>query len=157
MKTYKCDICEKIFKQKSHFDNHKKRKIPCIKTVSSIVSQSISKKEQENTNNVKSVSLEISLTPQKPIACKYCSKQFTFRNNLYRHMQTCKIKTQINQDKESIYNKLVAEMEELKKSNAEIKTINKRLMRKINKLERNAQISINNKINTNVNNGHTII
>jgi hypothetical protein len=29
MPTYKCSRCHKVFKQKCHYDNHKKRKIPC--------------------------------------------------------------------------------------------------------------------------------
>jgi len=43
MPNHICEICEKMFKQKSHLDSHKKRKIPCKKDpLTSIVQKAVS-------------------------------------------------------------------------------------------------------------------
>lgn len=59
MVEYLCEDCEKVFTQKSHYDSHKKRKIPC-KTDSKI-DKLIEKKVREvlakshNTISVQSI------------------------------------------------------------------------------------------------------
>lgn len=55
MKFYKCDICEKIFKQKSHYNDHLNRKYPC-KSKKDKTENNIEKNDQEiikNLNNLK--------------------------------------------------------------------------------------------------------
>ena len=45
-KNYSCQDCKAVFTQKSHYDSHKKRKIPCIlkdKPLSEIISEAVSK------------------------------------------------------------------------------------------------------------------
>ena len=37
MPEYVCDICSKVFKQKSQYVNHKNRKTPCVKQTPSVV------------------------------------------------------------------------------------------------------------------------
>jgi DNA adenine methylase len=45
MVTYTCDVCNKTFKQKGHYDSHKARKRPCTKNDS--IEQLVEKKVQE--------------------------------------------------------------------------------------------------------------
>lgn len=44
-----CDVCNKVFKQKGHYDSHKARKRPCQKndTIEKLVEQLVNKKVQE--------------------------------------------------------------------------------------------------------------
>jgi len=45
-----CDVCEKVFKQKGHYDSHKARKRPCVK--SDTIEKLVEKKVQEALANV---------------------------------------------------------------------------------------------------------
>ena len=62
MPFYQCDMCDKIFKQKSNFDHHVfKRKKPCLKKKeeSSIKSQKNTEKNsievKRNKNNIRHI------------------------------------------------------------------------------------------------------
>ena len=53
-KTYTCEDCNDVFDQKSHYENHKQRKIPCIlkdkplkEVISEVVSREVKKKLKE--------------------------------------------------------------------------------------------------------------
>ena len=96
MPIYQCDMCDKVFKQKSNFDHHVfKRKKPCLKKKEG--SSIKSKKNTSNKNNIK---------------CNYCNKIFSRSDSLRRHLDNyCKEKKFIENQKEDIYQKLLKQME----------------------------------------------
>ena len=152
MKLYTCERCCKIFKQKSHYDAHKNRKFQCLQKDSNIAPIAPIQNEhyvQTNTQN----ELQPSSQLEKNITCNYCNANFRYKKNLTRHLDNrCKIKKQINAEKESIYNRLLSELHAIKKSNSEILKENKRLHQKIQKIE-TYQYVTNNKT---INNGNII-
>ena len=85
---YKCDICEKEFKQKSHYIDHLNRIRPCIKLT-------------ENPS-------KLHVFPQKSmIKCSYCYKTYSRPDVLKNHLLICKVKKQEIEEKENILNKLL--------------------------------------------------
>ena len=115
MVEYKCERCGKIFKQKSHYDNHLNRKNPCTKM------QHPAAAEQQPAANK-----EIVIINNKQ--CLYCKKIFTRVSSLNVHLENrCKVKKQQDNQKEELLNKLVDEMTEMKeiikKNSDEIKKL----------------------------------
>jgi hypothetical protein len=103
---YRCTRCGKDFEQKSHYDNHRNRKKPCI----------------EFTQN-NSISPKIhSILPQKSsqtlkseFVCNYCRKEFSRKDNLHRHIDGyCKVKRNNDEKMEDLMSKMVKMENELK-------------------------------------------
>jgi DNA adenine methylase len=62
MVTYTCDVCEKVFTQKGHYNSHKARKRPCKKndTIEKLVEKKVQEALAQATAN-------IVVTPQAPL------------------------------------------------------------------------------------------
>lgn len=145
MVLYKCSVCLKEYTRKSNYESHKNRKKPCLKLT-------------VNDCNKNEKNCQIKLSSTKSNVCKYCNKTFTKNHNLLAHMRdSCKIKKQCDAEKENIYNKLLVEMEELKRMNREIEEKNNKIIKENKKLYRRIIcLEKNNKnisVTTNINNG----
>jgi len=104
---YKCNICEKEFKQKCHYTNHLNRIRPCVK---------LTKKIQEITPNYTNLTPKLQqITPKADNRCNYCLKTYCRSNVLKKHLLICKVKKQEIEEKEEILNKLLSTIEELNK------------------------------------------
>ena len=68
---YICEKCDMEFNQKSNYERHINKKIPCV--------------EEEKT-----------LYDIQNRTCIYCQKLFTYKKNLTRHIATCKFKNKNN-------------------------------------------------------------
>jgi hypothetical protein len=77
MPEYKCSLCDYKSCYKNHLINHIKRKKKC----------------GEGEPNITEIELNFD--------CEYCKKEFGIKNNLTRHLKTCKIKKQ-NLEKELV-------------------------------------------------------
>jgi len=88
---YKCNLCNKEFKQKSHYDVHKNKKYSCI--VINDVNNNISKYNLNESQMNHSESLIdhneslINNSKNSILCCNYCSKSFTIKTNLTRHLK----------------------------------------------------------------------
>lgn len=143
MVVYKCDRCNKEFDPKCNFRSHKNRKFPCQNiTINGAIEPTV--KDQQHAI----IDAVDGSHQQKEYKCTYCNKSFAFKNSLKRHVQNrCNIKQQIEKDKEVIFEKLMAEMNEIKKEN-------KRLRSALQKT--NAKCKSININNTNTTNNGTI-
>jgi uncharacterized Zn-finger protein len=113
MKIYICNLCDKEFNHKAHYVRHINRTYPCVRT---IVSSSILQKIKETSaKNCQNSDLPL---PKTVIVfdCDYCTKSFTRKDSLKRHLTNrCKIYQNQEIKKKEIFDKLVKELEETKK------------------------------------------
>ena len=131
MQKYKCKKCDKIFKQKCHYTNHKNRKTECHKD-----------KFKENDNSVE---------------CSYCNILFSSHSNMVRHIKnSCKILKKEEINKKVIYDKLL----KLEEENKELKKNMKKLLKQVkskNKIVNNTTNNINNTNNIDIHDNNLTI
>lgn len=115
---YICDKCKKEFKKKDHYDNHMKRKIPCVPDLTCpdcgvtfsrlftlnrhLKNSKKCNKSNDDEDEELSESLESSETSteqeekileNKKWVCHVCKKWFDRKYNYERHMKSCISKT----------------------------------------------------------------
>lgn len=110
MVLYKCDKCGKLFNKKSNFESHKNRKKPCFNEPKNIVKncekivENCEAKVRESANKLKN-----NWQSCKSNICSYCGKEFRQHYNLLVHLRkNCKIKKQLDSEKENIYIYVIA-------------------------------------------------
>lgn len=97
-----CYNCGKQFKTQAHLNQHKNRKTPCL----------IRDVKPEDINN--------------PNRCIYCNKIFSKKENLTKHLKTCKVKNgglQLLHDKVKHEEQIRIRQEELEIENKDIKAM----------------------------------
>lgn len=106
MTKYICDRCNKIFDQKSHYNDHLNRKKPCI-AITPGAEPKLTNIIQKNGNNIISDVLK----------CSFCNKVFTRKDNLTRHMNDrCQIKKLTEASMEKVAEKVLEKLKEENKS-----------------------------------------
>ena len=160
MVSYKCNICDKEFKQKGHYTYHINRKNKCIEI--NTISPGLHKKSAVCTKNVQI----------KEFKCGYCNKDFCRKYTLNRHVEICDKKTitdvieKDNQLKEELFKTLLKKMEILEEQNDQnndnmkkyekrlsyLKVQNDKLQEEIRNLKSSKIINNTNNTNTNCNN-----
>jgi len=190
---YKCVKCSKLFKNKTDFTRHKKRKTPCIrndkteeifrcsecnKTYSSRgnlkrhndnycrvkhdLRQDVLPNVPKNFPTVLKVSQNVSKVSQngsqiksndensKKFKCNFCQKTFTMNKNLKRHLKsTCKIKIEIERQKEVIFIGLLEKMKTMENKMSDMD----KMKNKIDELENeNFRLHTINNTNNNTSN-----
>lgn len=132
MSLYKCEKCDKEFKQKSHYENHLNRKTSCIKIINNDSDDNIKLKSKENGH-----------------CCDLCGNIFSQSSSLYRHLKDrCPEKKKENKN-EILVEKLIKEFrrdrdknkKKLKEHEEEIKKLREELDKK-----NNSNTTINNTI-----------
>lgn len=114
MVSYKCDNCDKIFKQKVDYTRHINRKIPCK---NGIERSKITDKQPKITEYI-----------YNNKQCQYCHKIFTRPYNLTIHLKnSCRAKKIQDNQKEELLRNLI---EEMKRQNQEMAYIKKEVKRK---------------------------
>jgi hypothetical protein len=157
MVKHTCEICNKIFEKKSHFIQHLNKKKSCAeiknekpKKKSKILNlpQKSSKNPQFtskilNLNKKKSYKLENSENSDNSdkFVCKYCNKNFSRNDNLFRHINnSCKIRKIQEEEKEKIFIELLKQNELIKKQNEELKNQNNEFRSEIEDLKRKVNV-----------------
>ena len=136
---FRCDICNKSYKDKSglwYHNNKNHNKILTILTPNQL---------QITPNNSKSTLNQLQITPNKFI-CKYCNKKFTRIDNLNRHINfRCNNKHTNNLEEENVKLKdaLIKQSNELK----EVKLLISDLMNKNCKVHPKTLQKINKQLN----------
>ncbi len=145
MVNHTCKICQKVFKQKGHLIDHMNKKIPCQpiqNTQHQIAPKSRQKLEKignffENKNifNIKkSISDEDNINqkgkdeksdhndPDKSIICNYCGQSFTRKTSLNKHHKnnSCKVKKELEFEKEKMFKLLLEEKNDEIKEHKEL-------------------------------------
>lgn len=158
MVDYKCNTCEKTFKQKIDYTRHQKRKNPCIQKVSSSIQKVSSKKVQEDPKipepSIQVVSSQDKKHSIKSMKCPYCENNFTQKNNLYRHVKLrCPVRKEQERLQEEAVKKLASEKDHiLKKLQEEIEELKKRPVKvtNISNVGNTVGNTVKNTINNNV-------
>jgi hypothetical protein len=112
MVLYTCERCKKTFTQKSNYEAHQNKKFLCTQksTILHEIPQKIVEKNQVIEKEV-----------VKKYECSYCHKILSRSDSLLRHIGTCKIKKQHENNLEEICAQLVKERDENKKAFDELK------------------------------------
>ena len=66
-KTYTCKDCKKVFDQKSHYDAHKDKKIPCIckdKPLKQVIEETVAKEVDKKIKTIKKKVLKDEIEPE---------------------------------------------------------------------------------------------
>lgn len=136
MKDYRCTRCLKVFRQKSNYDYHTKRKLPCKSITESNITKipnaqleseviQIAQELIQVEHNLipveqKLIPIEVNPGAQKVVGnhktfeCQYCKKDFSRQHSLDRHLKnnSCKIKRiQENQKLQTINDEDTKEIE----------------------------------------------
>ena len=179
MTIYKCNTCEREFRQKCHLTDHLNKKKSCI-LINNIIPHKTSKNPQKTSGSPHNSSLLpllkediIDLILKKPtindankeninknLTCMYCDKIFTRNDNLQRHQNTyCKSKVNHDdlEDLKVKMNIIINNYEKIEKENINLKNkideieLIKNEEKPVNKINKK---TINNTNNTNSNNNN---
>ena len=167
MVEYKCEKCNKIFKQKIDYTRHMNRKIPCKELYQNIpnytetipnYTKAVDKSNKQQ--NSEKINTSVQSEQENNIKCAYCNKKFTQKSSLTRHLdKRCKVKNKQDNDKEELLQKLIKDMgelkEELKKNNEENKELKEEVKKlKVGKNKKSNNIGTQNNINQQINNNN---
>jgi len=124
---YTCLRCNKLFSQKSHYDNHNNRKRPCkIDTIDNNINDNLNEDSVEINNELvispqlSTISPQLStISPQlssisyqsltlTKLQCKYCFKSYARSDALTRHInEFCKTKQMIDEQNNNKDSKII--------------------------------------------------
>jgi hypothetical protein len=125
MKTYKCDNCNKIFKQKIDYTRHLLRKYPCKK----------SEKFAEFGENLPIIANKV-INDIPDNVCQYCHKTYSRKYEVKRHHRICKVKKTMEEEEK---------MNDLIKLNDKNTQILEHQQTQIDNLEKNMSTALVNK------------
>ena len=143
MVNYKCSNCEKNYVDKLKYTKHINRKFPCkkinhIESESTKINSDFTQTESDFTeielDSTQIDEMNIKNTNKTNYQCCYCKKIFTTNSNWNRHIKdNCKVKKHQDNEKENTYNKLMEELELIKKQNEKQNEEINELKNKLNK------------------------
>jgi hypothetical protein len=146
MVLYTCDKCKKEFYQKSNYDKHLQRKLPCIQTttfqppIPTITPPTF--KKEVNNNEQKS-----------KLQCNYCKKLYARVDVLNKHINGghCKVKKENDNNLEQLLTAMTKKLEKMDTIVQELKTENaqyKQLITNQNNIQQQNNIEhLNNQTN----------
>ena len=152
MVSYKCRACNKIFKLKGDYNRHLQRKNPCAPN---------STDEHQKTPKEKSImqpqNQNFAPTPapdctgkspkvQETHNCGFCNQLFSRKWVLRRHYDRCEVKRKRDEDRERIYQRLLAEMDDMKAEMKEFKKGPKKIVNNTQNINNNNTQNIQNNI-----------
>jgi uncharacterized C2H2 Zn-finger protein len=159
MVEHKCQKCDVIFNKKSNYEKHVNRKNPCNLELSEGASST-----QAPINSTQEANMV------EEHKCSYCSKIFSRKDSLYRHINDyCISRKEHESQKEDIYHKLLDKLQKQETEMELIKKENKKMQKKIKVLESGPSATITNnnidkqqnvdkqQINNNINNNIKLI
>ncbi len=131
MVKYKCERCQREFKQKGHLKDHLNRKKPCEEK--DIIFINSLQKTPKNSVNIENIEVK---NDTNNICCGYCGIFFSRKDNLTKHINnSCKVKKTLENEKEKMFKLLLEqknnEINELKEL---IKEQGKEIKKCFNKL-----------------------
>jgi len=138
MVNYICKLCNKEFNRKSSYITHiEKKKNPCNQSSDTEIEdppkihqnppklhQNPPIIHQNSTKKIFKVDKVISNTLySQKYMCNFCNEPFCRSDVLKKHLDRCKIRKDINKDKEEILQLLIIQAEEFKKQDAKINNL----------------------------------
>ena len=149
MVSYKCDICDKIFKHKNDYNRHMQRKNPCAPNNTILHQKTHSEKntmqlqKQDSAHSPAHFALGNGQNVKEETMCCYCGKKYARKWVLRRHYDTYEGKRKRDEDRERIYQELLAKMDDME---AEMKEFKKGPKKIVNNTQNNNNIQNNIKL-----------
>ncbi len=160
MTVYKCDRCDKKFKQKFNLDRHLNRKNPCKNRTIFEPKLSQSEPYENEYETLKNSKNEPQNEPQnkKEYKCKYCCNIFSTNSHYNRHIKhNCKTRRELEEEKANIFKQLLTEIHEIRKENMEVKEKIMRMSCRTKITKNTNTTNSNNIIKDNIVNNNTIV
>ncbi len=144
MVEYKCNKCNKVWIHKGSYNRHINRKNPCLDIPNSTNQKPTStNQKQTKTNQQLFNTCKMGISNE----CEYCSKQFTHKNSLYRHIKhRCSVKIEQEIEEEKSKQKIIIFEDSIKELKEEVKILKKKSKSKkvINNIVNNIGNTTNN-------------
>jgi len=86
MVSYKCEKCNKEFKQKINYTNHVNRKNPCNKKYKC---EKCNKEFNQKNHYISHINRKIPCNLEKLYKCNVCGKEFSHKSSCSRHQKKC--------------------------------------------------------------------
>jgi hypothetical protein len=131
MLKYACKICNKNFRDKCDLNRHTNKKNKCVKQIVSTKNNIIDKISNISNIDTKSIVVTKNKQPHSDSQkCQYCLKTFFDKYCMKKHVKNnCRVKKQIEFEKENIFRKLLEDKE--KDTNKKLEEENKYLKKMI--------------------------
>ena len=95
-KIFICQLCNRHFNRKYNLNQHMKRKNPCV-----VIKQNLPKSSKIFQNlPFSSKNDKSEETNEKRFGCDFCKRSYKQNYNLTKHLKTCKVKKEQEQEQE---------------------------------------------------------
>jgi len=135
------DICENIPNHSITIPSHSKN----IPNYSITISNENNEELVNKANELTEPNFDILDIKNQDLCCGFCSKKYSTKTNLNKHLKICKIKKETDNEKEKIFKLLLEKDKENKENKERIEKLEKQNLLLMNKIDKLISIKDNSK------------